>query len=164
MVFLDQNPVVQTHAVIAGAAAAHRVLQCLAQPRERLAGVENGCIGSRDRIHKGAGVGGHAGKSLQEIERSALAGEQATGAAVNIAQHLFREYPAAVFRMPAHPSLRVDLAKNFIEPCVAAQHRCLTRDNFCVGSFVRRHQAGGNVAAADVFGKRSRDVAPDHRC
>ncbi|MNJ81662.1 hypothetical protein D3C77_805760 [compost metagenome] len=59
MVFLDQEGVVQTDAVVVAAAAGHRVLLRQAQARQRLAGIQQLHRGAVHQIGVVPAAGGH---------------------------------------------------------------------------------------------------------
>ncbi len=68
VIALDQHAVGEIQPVILPAAAAHRVLVNHAQPRRRLARIENSHVRALDRIHKLAGGGRDSGHALQKIQ------------------------------------------------------------------------------------------------
>ena len=79
VVLLDQDRVVEAHAVVHPAAGADRGLLERAQQRRRLAGVEDhGAPALRPRrLDEAGGQGRDAGEVAEQVERDALAGEQA---------------------------------------------------------------------------------------
>ena len=82
VVLLDQDRVVEAHAVVAPAARRDRGLLQLAQPRRRLAGVEDAGAGPGDRLDEARGEGGDAREVAEEVERGPLGGEQRRGGPV----------------------------------------------------------------------------------
>src|SRR5690606_37214784 len=105
----------------------------------------------RDDIGITAANRGGAGKGLQEIQRTALAGEQAAGLALQFKQHLVGLDKAAVLYVPGDDGGGVDLAEDFVDPFHAADDGLFPGDDPGVGGIVCRDQARGDVAGADVL-------------
>ena len=76
VVVLDHRDVVQPHALVDAAAAAHRVLLERAQPRGRLAGVEHARARALERVRPAARVGRDARRPRREVEQRPLGDEQ----------------------------------------------------------------------------------------
>ena len=75
MVFLDQESIVETHAVVVAPPHGHRVLLRNAQTGQGFAGVQQPDAGARHLIGIATAAAGRAGQQLQEIERGALGGQ-----------------------------------------------------------------------------------------
>ena len=65
--------------------------------------------------------------------------------------------------MPVHFDPRVDLPQHGVEPRHTAQHRVLANNDARTANLLRGHEAAGQIAGADVFGERLRDIASE-RC
>ncbi|MNJ56847.1 hypothetical protein D3C77_524110 [compost metagenome] len=76
VVFLDQEGIEQTDAMVVTAAASDGVLLCQAQARQGLAGVEQFDLGIGDFVRKKLCMRGHARKHLQEVQGATLAAQQ----------------------------------------------------------------------------------------
>src|SRR5690348_4507282 len=161
VVFLDQDRVVETHAVVVTAAAAHGVFLGEAQTRNGLAGVEDLRAGAGDRIGVAARHRGGAGKGLQEIERVPLARHQRARVAFHFAQHGIRGNAIAIAVVPMNAYIRIELAKALLRPRRAGKHRVLATNDVRVGARVGIDQRGGDIARTDVFGERARDIVAD---
>jgi hypothetical protein len=62
---------------------------------------------------------------------------------------------------PAHCDARVDLPKNLVEPPCAAEDRVFARENVRLGALLLVDESSRDVAAAEIFGKRSGDDGGD---
>ena len=76
VVVLDHRDVVQAHALVGAAAAAHGVLLQGAQPRRGLAGVEDHRAGALEGVGPAAGVRGDAGEPAEQVQQGALADQR----------------------------------------------------------------------------------------
>jgi hypothetical protein len=125
VVFLDQNPVIEAEAVIAAATASDRVLLCQAQTGNRLARVYHLRPRTGDQVGVLPGFAGNPGKQLQEVERTALAGEQGARRSLDFAEQLIRADALAIsaFQMMAiAASSRVKQRSNQAVPQRMAFH------------------------------------------
>ena len=154
VVLFDEHHVVKTHAVIAAAAAPHGILLRRAQAREGLAGVEDRAAGAGDRGGEAARLGGGRGEELQEVERSALAGEDRPGRALDLEDHRSGREPLPVRRPPGEADARVQAAKSLLGPGAATEHRVLTGDDPARHPLVLGDELCRDVAATDVLPQR----------
>jgi hypothetical protein len=88
VVFLDENRIEQTDAVIRAAAALHGVLLRNPQSRNRLARVEDPALRALEGVDVRARHRRGCGKHLQEVERASLAREQRASRAFERAELL----------------------------------------------------------------------------
>jgi len=158
VVFLDQDAVVEPDALVLSAARAHRVFFGQAQAGQRLAGVEDGGARAGDGCDVRPGRRRHGRQGLQEIQRRPLGGEQCPGAALDLDQQVARCDRIALVHLPVEAAGRVQRAEAGVEPGPPGNHRRLARDDAGMGGLRGRKEAGGQVAAADVFRQRARYV------
>ncbi|MNJ57076.1 hypothetical protein D3C77_526510 [compost metagenome] len=161
MVFLDQEGIEQTDAVVVAAAARHCVLLRQAQARQGLAGVEQLDLGIGHLVGKKLGVSRHAREQLQEVQRAALAGQQRTSRAFEVKQRLVGPGPLTILDLPMHCHPRIELAKHRIDPSGASDHAIIARNNGGLGQALSRDQLGGDIATAHVFKQRTAHVGFD---
>ena len=83
MIVLDQDGVVQAHAVIGDAAGRRGGFFKNAQAGSGLAGVEDLAACALDGVDELAGERGYAAEALEEVEGDAFAGEQSAGASAD---------------------------------------------------------------------------------
>ena len=76
VVVLDHRDVVQAHALVRAAAAAHGVLLERAQARGRLAGVQHACARALERVGPSSGVRRDTRRARREVEQRPLRDEQ----------------------------------------------------------------------------------------
>src|SRR3569623_378159 len=117
--------------------------------------------GAGHGLNVAARAAGGPGQSLQKIERGALAGEQAAGGAIQLAECLRWPHRRAVPYLPHDFYVRLDLAKHFVEPSSAADHRRFAADHTGMGMGFSGDEGGREIAAADVFTQGSDDVGAD---
>ena len=86
MIVLDQQAVVEPHAVVLRSAHPRRIFLEQAQARDGLARVEQRCAGAGDRVDIAAGQRGDAREMLESVERRAFGGEHGAGIAVEAHQ------------------------------------------------------------------------------
>ena len=151
VVLLDEDAVVETHAVVAAAGAEHGVLLCAAQPGERLARIEDARGQAGHDRHVAPGDGRRAGKRLQEVQRGPLAGEQRPGRAREPAQALAGSDVRSLAGIPLDAHGRIDLAEHFVEPGPAAKDGGLARDHGRAARAAGGNERGREVAGADVL-------------
>jgi hypothetical protein len=161
MVLLDENRVVQTHAVVFTAAAAHGVFLRGAQARQGFAGVEDDGARTGHGLHVTTGDGGGAGQGLQEIERRALAGKQGARRAFERAQHLVGAHGLGVVHQPFHANPAIELAEDLVKPGLTAKYRVVTRDDLCLRRLAGGNQRRGEVAAAEILFQCAADDGVD---
>ena len=161
MVFLDQDRIVETHAVIAASAAAHRVLLRRAQARNGLAGVEQGDGQAGDALAVALCGGCRARQCLQEIERRAFAAEQGAHRALDGAEGFARHHRFPVLPVPLDGDRRIEGAEGHVEPGRAADHGGFARDDRGACAQAAGEQCCGRITGAEVFGQRADDVLAD---
>src|SRR5690606_23606057 len=88
MVFLDQNTVMQTHALIFSAADCDCIFLCQAQPWQGFPGVVNLRARALDGIDIMACRGGGSRERLQKIQGAALGGKQGACIPGDLAKYL----------------------------------------------------------------------------
>ena len=81
MVVLDQDGVIKGHAVIGPAAGSHGELLDQTHSGRGLARIEHDAGRAADRVHEAPGVRRDAARSLQDVQRGALQGQQSAGGA-----------------------------------------------------------------------------------
>ena len=162
VIVLDHHAAVETEAMIGAAAAGHRMLLQHAQAGRGLAGVDQLRPGALDGVHPARGLGGDAGEVLDDIERSALDGEQAARRAGHGQQRRLRRAARAVL------GLDLDLDVGVVAPEAgggnvdASQRQILPRIHVEGGLGVRLdHRQRGEVAVADVLFEPEIDQAID---
>ena len=88
VVVLDHRDVVQAHALVGAAAAAHGVLLQGPQPRRGLAGVQDHRAGALEGVGPATGVRGDAGEPAEQVQQGALAHQHGPGGAAQDGQHV----------------------------------------------------------------------------
>ncbi len=76
VVFLDQEGVVETDAMVVAAAAGYGVFLCQTQAGQGFAGVEQLDLRLADEVCQVLRARRHAGQQLQEVQRAAFTGQQ----------------------------------------------------------------------------------------
>ena len=153
MVFLDQESVEQTDAVIVAAAAGDCVLLCQAQAGKGLAGIQQFDPGTFHQIGKIPAAGRSGGQRLDEIQRAALTGQQAAGRAAHSAEGFIRRQLVAIGGQPFNLDLRIHLAEHLISPGRTAENGGFPGNDGRLSLPVRRDQRRGDVAIADILGQ-----------
>ena len=154
MVFLDEDLIVEAHAVVVRTAAAHRVLLRRAQSGEGLTCVENLAAGTGHGIDEAPRGGGGRREQLQEIECGALAGQHRARGTCDRENDLLRRYAVTIGGMPGELHFAVELPEGLIRPGPPAQHRLLASDHAAAHALGGRHQAGCDITAAEVLAQR----------
>ncbi len=98
---------------------------------------------------------------MQEVQRTAFAGQQRTGRAFQMKQRLIGFYPLAIDHLPMHRHPWIELTKHGIDPRGAADDGGVAGDDGGFGQTFGRDQLRGDVAAADVFEQRTAHVGFD---
>ena len=160
MIFLDQERIVETDAVILAAAAKHSILLSGAQAGEGLAGVEDGDAATGYRVRIAAGGGGGAHEGLQEVQGSAFAGENLAGIAAEGAEGSVWGEPITVGHMPFQFHV-AQLPEYLFCPSAATHDRLFAGDDGGGAGVVRVDQLGGDIPVADVFFQRKGHVPGD---
>ena len=88
MIVFHQDHIAEGGAMVRAAAGNNRGLFQRAQPRRRLAGIEDLGAGFPDRLHKLVRQGGNAAKALEEIERDAFRGQDRSGGTADFQDRL----------------------------------------------------------------------------
>src|SRR5262245_58200512 len=158
MVVFDQHAVVQSHAMIAPAADAHRVLLQHPQPRRRLAGVDDLRLQAGDGLNVLARHGGDARKMLKEVQRDALGREQHLGVADHAGEDFARFDLLAVGRRGFDLDVLVEPAEYQVGDLEPGQNEVLFGDEAAARVQSRAHyRTGCDVAAPQVFVERAID-------
>lgn len=160
MVFLDQEGVVEADAVVLAAAAEHGVFLAGAQAGKGFSGVEDGDLAAGHGIRVAAGGGGGTHQGLQEIQGSALAGENLAGIAAQSAQSGFGWEAVAILDMPFNVHV-AQLLKHFVGPGGAAHDGVFAGNDGGGAAAVRVDELGGDIAIADIFFQSKGHIAGD---
>jgi hypothetical protein len=161
VIFLQHYCVVETNAVIGSAAHAHRVFLRQPQPGYGLAGVEDLRAGAAHRVGVACGHGGGAAQGLQEIQRGALGADQRTAASGERGDHGAFGDAVAFGDAPVDTHAGIERTMAGVEPRTPADHRVfLAQQIGDVGAVGQQRRS--DVAAADVFDQRRRDVCRNH--
>lgn len=160
MIFLDQERIVETDAVILAAAAKHSILLSGAQAGEGLAGVEDGDVATGYRVRVAAGGGGGAHECLQEVQGGTFSGEDLAGVAAEGAEGSVRGEPITVGHMPFQFHV-AQLPEYLICPGDAAHDGLFAGDDGGGAGAVGIDQLGGDIPVADVFFQREGHVPGD---
>ncbi len=163
MVLLDQDRIEQAHAMVVATTANNGILLRSPQPRKRLARIQETHRQPRHRIGGAPRAGRGAREQLQIIERGPLAGEERAQATGERAEPLPRPHRLAIARLPVDTDLGIELTEDLIEPSAAAEHRVFTGDDLGARDRVRRQQAGGQIARADILRQRLAHLRLDQR-
>ncbi|ODV09824.1 MAG: hypothetical protein ABT22_12645 [Thiobacillus sp. SCN 64-317] len=115
-------------------------------------------MGAAHRLDVGPGGGGHRRQRLQEIQRRAFGGQQRAGIAADVYQHAAGGDDVALVNPPVEDAGGVECAETGVEPRPAGDHGGLAADDAGAGGLRCGDQLGGQIAAADVFGQRARDI------
>ena len=159
VVFLDQHHVVQADAVIAAAAAAHRVLlRASAAPEWSCGYPGSGSAVPATACHVAVRDARGAGQQLQKIERRALAGQDARARPVSSHRMDWPGRCAPSSNAPADPHAGIELPEGLLEPGRAAQYRRLAAQHLRMSPLSGRDQPSGDVARPDVFAQRARHL------
>ena len=164
VVLLDQDRVVEAHAMVAPAAGGHRALLERAQTGGRLAGVEDHGTATADRVDVTRREGRHPGKVGEQVERSALAGEQAPGRAAD--QRDLGGDRVAPLALDHQPVERVGarLSKDLLGDVEAEHHTGLLLNQVGAGTGRGRdRRLRGHVTGAEVLGERPADEVGELR-
>ncbi len=161
VVFLHEDAVEEADAVIGPAARRNRVFLRDAQPRQRLARIEDSRPGPLDRLHVRPGPGRHSRKQLHEVDGRALARKDRAGIALQLAQGTAGDNVVPIVVVPEDLDVGIEFLEGAVEPLGAAEHAILARHQARLGGAIRWHELRGEVAAAHVLGKRMRHVAGD---
>lgn len=97
VVILDQDGIVQAHAMIFPPAAAHGIFVKLTPAGNGLAGVVDSRSRAGHRIHIGPRGGGNAAEPLQKIEQRSFDGENQPRRSVDLSNHRAGRQDSAVF-------------------------------------------------------------------
>src|SRR3546814_7892043 len=111
VVFLDQEGVVQTDAVVVAATAGNGILLRQAQPGYGLARIEQTHAGPVDHVRVVTTASRHTRQQLQKIQRTALAGEQRPRRPREMEQHPVSPDTVAIGNLPVNRNAWVDLAE-----------------------------------------------------
>ena len=153
VVFLDEDLVEQSHAMVVGAAAAHGVLLRGAQPRHGLARIEDAAAGAGHRLDVGARGGRRTTEQLQEVERGALTTQHRARRPCDLEDDRTGAQRLAIGGVPAELHGGVEAAEGLIDPGDPAQHGRLARDDPAAHALRRRHECRGDIAPADILGE-----------
>ena len=164
VIVLDQHAVGEIQPVILAAAAAHRVFVNHAQPRRRLAGIENPNARTLHRIHKLASGGRDSGHALQKIQDHPLTRQNHPRVMLDDRDLLPRVHPNAIKnrRMAGHLVMRNDRSverridvENSRNASQAGKNAVLLGDN-CRRSALVGIDAGvaGRIARRPIFVQR----------
>ncbi len=163
VVLLDEHGVEQADAVILAAAAADGVLLREAQARQCLARIEDARARAGDDLDECARRRCGARERLEEVQRRALAGDDAARRPAKLADDGVRRYRSAVRGAPVDGDSRIQLPKRLVEPRAAAQCRGLARDDARDRARVGRDQLRREIAVAEIFRDRAAHDSCDIR-
>jgi hypothetical protein len=149
--------------VIATTTASDRVLLCQAQTGNRLARIDHLRPRTGNQIGVLPGFAGNPGKQLQEVERTALAGEQGARRSLDFAKQLIRVDALAILRLPDDGDRRIEPGEAALEPGGPTKNGVFTSNHRGAPDFAGGNQLCGQVAAPDILAERGRDVALDFR-
>ncbi len=142
VVFFDQHRVVQTQAVVAATAHAHRVFLRQPQARQGFAGVHDLRPRACHALHVARGLGGHGAQGLQKVERGALGAQQGARLAFDAQHHLVGGAALALGHQPVQLRLGVERLHGRLHPRRAAKHGGLARQQVGVGAALGGDQGG----------------------
>jgi len=158
VVFLDQDAVVQAHALILPAAHPHRVFLGDAQAGQGFSGIQNRRMGAAHGLDIGPGGGGHRRQGLQEIQRRAFGGQQRARIAVDVGQHVAGRHGVALVDPPLDGATEVERLETGVEPGPAGDHRGFAGDDAGAGGLHLGDEPGGEVI--NRLGRAQRIVRP----
>ncbi len=161
MVFLDQDAVVQPHALVLSATGPHRVFLGDAQAGQGFARIEDGGVGTAHGVDIRARCRRDSRQGLQKVQRRALGGEQGAGMAADFHQHVIGGDGIALADPPVGHAVRVERAETGVEPGPAGDHGRLAGDDPSVRPLAGRYELGGEIAAADILVKSAGDIGVD---
>ncbi len=161
VVFLDQDAVVQPHALVLSATGPHRVFLGDAQAGQGFARIEDGGVGTAHGVDIRARCRRDSRQGLQKVQRRALGGEQGAGMAADFHQHVIGGDGIALADPPVGHAVRVERAETGVEPGPAGDHGRLAGDDPSVRPLAGRYELGGEIAAADILVKSAGDIGVD---
>ena len=161
VVFLDQDRVVQAHALVVAAAAAHGILLGDAQTRHGLAGIEHahGRAGHRGDVACRRGSGGR--QQLQEVECRPFGGDQRAGVPRQAADQRAGGDLVAVTHLPVDLHRRIQPPETGIEPDTAGDDGGVPADKPGLRLRLCREQGGSGVTLAQILGQGAFDIGGD---
>ena len=161
MVFLDQNCIVQTQAMIAAAAALDGVFLCQTQAGKCFSGINDLRPGVGNGVSILPCLGRYARKQLQKCQCLTLACGQGPRRAFNFAQKLVGNDPVAVGGCPDDRNSGVESGEAVFKPCSATQHSVFAGDNRGASDGIVSNQLSREIAATDVRGQGDSNIALD---
>ena len=108
----------------------------------------------RVAVRRGRG----AAQELQEIERGPLARQQGPRGSIDAEQNLIRTDCLALGGAPVEAHPRIHLPEGCLDVGDAAEDRGLPRNDRGAADFLGRNERGGEITAADIFGKGRRHL------
>ncbi len=144
--------------MVAATARGDRGLLQAAQPRRRLAGVENVGAGAGDRLDEPGGQRRHPGEMTEEVERGPLGGEDGGGGPGG--EHQLRWHLLAPLPLDHEPVDVLDsaLAHRLLDDLEAEGNpRLLLDDPRPRPGALRHRRLRGDVAGTDVLRQRPRN-------
>ena len=157
MVVLDQDGVVETHAVIARAGGAGGVLLQDPQAGDGLAGVQDLHPVEAGHGHELGGEAGNPGEVLQEIESGPLPHQDALGRTLDPDGDTSLREVVAVLHQLTESDRRIHLAEDLPSQCDPAEDAFLSGNHLDQAALTRvDHRGTGEIAAAPVLGQGPR--------
>ncbi len=148
--------------MVRAAAAAHRGLFERAQPRRRLARVEDCRSSPLDSIDEPSRERRDPGQAAEHVERDALAAKNRSSTSADDCELTGLE-PIAIEVVGLPSDLSVELPEYHANDIEAADDAGLLQQDRGGGTGLGRHEGqAGDVAGANVFGQPGTDVG-DHR-
>ncbi len=120
VVLLDEDGIGETEAVVVAAAGADGVLLRVAQAGDGLARVEDARACAGDEVGVGPRDRRRAGERLQEVQRRALARDDAARRPGDLEHLLIGADARAIIEVPGEPNGGVELSKGLIDPRASA--------------------------------------------
>ena len=156
VVVLDQDGVIQPHAVIAAPAGAHRVFLQDPQPGQGLARAGDARGRALGLCHGSSRQGGDAAQVRHEIQRGALGRQQRTHRPLHACQHLPGPYPLPVLRPGLERHGRIEQVKGQAGQIQPGHHAQLTTGHVKTGRGRRRNDGSRRDVATppQVLGQR----------
>ena len=151
VVFLDQDGIEQTHAMVHTTADTHCVFLCTAEPRHGLARVEDAGAGCAQGSDIATGKRGSTRQGLQKIKCAAFASDDGARRTMQATHHIVRLEIGAFGVVPVHSDRCINVPEHAVEPWRTGQHRRLSTQHACTAYTLCRNQAGGDIAAANIF-------------
>ena len=151
VIFLEQDGVVQSHAVIRAAAAGHRVSLRRAQAGQGLARVQQPGFRALEGIRVLADESGRAGQQLQKIEGGALSAQERLRRAGQPADNLAGGKRGAIPNAPVDFHPLVELFEGLVEPGGAAEDGGLPNQHRGLARLIVRQQPRRQVARPQVL-------------